>query len=403
MTSRERVLKALSFQETDRVPMDLAGMASTSVSCFAYPSLIKALGLPPRPPRVYDTGQMLALPEPDVLDALGCDVVASYGDYANAFDQPDQWKPFDFGGRLPALVRDPSAFQVLADGTVTQPAWNAKMLPTAHVFNADHAGQPVDFSADIPKPDLNQIRKDCSWRYTDDQLKALRAFSQRVRESTDRAVMYNGPSAGIAVAGWGGIGLFPLLCMVEPDLVAEYHEIVISNAIERVRQVLNAAGPYFDVYQCSSDDWGTQSQTIASPQTYADLFQPYYKRFTDAIHAAAPNVKAFLHSCGAIYDILDHIIDSGFDAVNPVQWVAGGHSYQEWKEKCRNRITLWGGGVNTQVTLPLGSIDQIEREVTDVVRAMRTDGGYVFSAIHNLLAEIPGDKIVALYRAARTA
>ena len=403
MTSRERVLKALSFQETDRAPLDLAAMASTSVSCFAYPGLVAALGLPPRRPRVYDTGQMLALPDVDVLDALGCDVVASYGDFANAFEQPELWKPFDFGGRLPALVRDPDRFKVEDDGTVTQPEWSARMLPASYVFNSDHAGQPVDFSSDIPKPDLEQIRKENAWRYTDEQLKAMRAFSIRVRETTDRAVMFNGPGAGIGVAGWGGIGLFPVLCLIEPDLVAEYHEIVISNSIERIQQVLEAVGPYVDVYQCSSDDWGTQSQTIASPDTYATLFQPYYKRFTDAIHAAAPNVRAFLHSCGAIYDILDLIIDSGFDAVNPVQWTAGGHSYQEWKDKCRNRITLWGGGVNTQVTLPLGSVEEVEHEAAEIARYMKQDGGYVFSAIHNILAEIPGDKIVAMYRAARNA
>ena len=115
MTSRERVLKALAFEKTDRVPMDLAGMASTSVSCFAYPALVEALGLPPRRPRVYDTGQMLALPEVDVLDALGCDVVAAYTDLTNAFDQPEKWLPYDFNGRLEASVRNPAA---RADATV---------------------------------------------------------------------------------------------------------------------------------------------------------------------------------------------------------------------------------------------------------------------------------------------
>ncbi len=75
-TSRERVLQALNFQQPDRVPRDLGGMRSTSISAFAYPKLVAALGLPPRLPRVEDTGQMLALPDLDVLDALGCDVVS---------------------------------------------------------------------------------------------------------------------------------------------------------------------------------------------------------------------------------------------------------------------------------------------------------------------------------------
>ncbi|MDX9973906.1 MAG: hypothetical protein RBU21_13060, partial [FCB group bacterium] len=84
MTSRERVLAALAFQETDRVPMDLGGMPSTCISCFAYPRLVVELGLPPRPPRVYDTGQMLALPDLNVLDALNCDVVTTDLEISNA-------------------------------------------------------------------------------------------------------------------------------------------------------------------------------------------------------------------------------------------------------------------------------------------------------------------------------
>jgi hypothetical protein len=72
MTAREPALRALSLEETGRAPMDLSGMPSTSVSCFAYPDLVKTVRLPPRPPRVYHTGQVLELPGIDVLDAPGC-------------------------------------------------------------------------------------------------------------------------------------------------------------------------------------------------------------------------------------------------------------------------------------------------------------------------------------------
>ena len=82
----------MNFKPVDRLPRDIGGMRSTCISCFAYPKLVKALGLPPRRPRVYDLGQMLALPDVDVLDALGCDVVMAEPDVTNAFAQPDLWK-----------------------------------------------------------------------------------------------------------------------------------------------------------------------------------------------------------------------------------------------------------------------------------------------------------------------
>ena len=76
------------------------------------------------------------------------------------------------------------------------------------------------------------------------------------------------------------------------------------------------------------------------------------------------------------------------DILGPVQWSAGKNGYGEWKKASAGRIALWGGGVNTQRTLPLGTVADVEREVGEVVPCMAAGGGYVFCAIHNILAEI---------------
>ena len=116
MTRRERVLAALNFRQPDQLPKDLSAMPSTGISCFAYPKLVAALGLPPRRPKVYDTGQMLALPDRDVLEALDCDVVTVMGSWCtNAFDEPERWHPYDYNGRLPALVQQPASFETRPD------------------------------------------------------------------------------------------------------------------------------------------------------------------------------------------------------------------------------------------------------------------------------------------------
>jgi len=397
-------MKALCFEETDRVPMDLDGMASTGISCFAYPDLVAALGLPARRPRVYDTGQMLAMPELDVLDALDCDVVTVHGDVTNAFEQDGVWQPYDFNGRLPALVRDPGMFRVEPDGTITQPDHGCKMPPMSHVFEAEHGGQPFPLTGDIPKPDLVALKKrQAEHPLRDEEIERYQDLCRRARESSDRAVFLNGPGAGIGVAGFGGIAIFPMLCLTEPDFVKKLHDIVIDDAIQRIRAVVEAVHPYIDVYIVASDDWGTQAQTICPPSVYEELFLPYYRRINDAIHEAGPHVKTFLHSCGAIYDILDLVADSGFDIVNPVQWTGGGHSYRDWKDRARARLTLWGGGVNAQQTLALGTVEDVEREAAEITAYMRRDGGFVFCSIHNILAEVPGEKVAAMYRAATKA
>lgn len=400
MTPRELVLKALNFEETERVPRDLGAMRSTGISAFAYPKLVEALGLPPRLPRVHDTGQMLALPDKDVLDALGCDVITIDGGVTNAFEESEKWHDYDFGGRLPARVHDPAAFETLEDGTILQ--WKSlRMPPASCVFNADHSGQPIlDWDQPLPLLDLKKYEKDMADRaITDEQVKRTADLAHRVRSSTDRAVFFTDYcGSGIGIAGYCGIGIFPVICMLEPEFVKDYHELTISHAIHNVQTLLPEIQGCVDIIMTTADDWGTQKSLIASPDTYRELFLPYYKRLNDEIHRLLPGIKIFMHNCGAIYDLLDMVIESGFDIVNPVQWPAGGHSYTEWKDRVRGRASLWGGGLNTQHTLSLGTIAEVEREVKKVVRYCRQNGGYIFNNIHNLLAETPPEKIIAMYR-----
>ena len=75
MTSRERVLAAFEHREADRVPVDLSGHRSSGIAAIAYPKLRECLGLPPRPVRVYDIIQQLAIVDEDVLDRFGVDTI----------------------------------------------------------------------------------------------------------------------------------------------------------------------------------------------------------------------------------------------------------------------------------------------------------------------------------------
>jgi len=401
-TSRERVLDALNFRPVDRVPKDLGGMRSTSISAFAYPRLVAALNLPPRRPKLEDTWQMLALPDLDVLDALNIDVVTILGGVTNAFEQPEQWHPYDFNGRLEALVRYPEKFRAEPGGVIWQ-GQNLRMVPESYVFDEAHGGQPIDFSVDLPKPDLKEY---ADWLKTqqlsDEQIERIRNVCQQARAASDRAIFFNDAAlqVPIGIGGYGGLGIFPILCITEPNYVADLHGIVTEHYLSNIQLLLPEIAPYIDIIMMAADDWGTQRQLIASPRVFKQLFLPYYRRLNDACHAIAPEVKLFLHCCGAVYDLIDLIIEAGFDVLNPVQWTAGGRSYQEWKDRCRGRIALWGGGVNAQQTLPLGSVEEVYQEARQVVQTMAQGSGYVFCNIHNILAEIEPEKVIAMYRAA---
>lgn len=72
---------------------------------------------------------------------------------------------------------------------------------------------------------------------------------------------------------------------------------------------------------------------------------------------------------------------------------------EDLKAKFGERVTFWGGGVDTQKTLPFGAPDEVRRQVQKRLRIFGKDGGFVFAAIHNVQAGVPVENILAMYAA----
>ncbi len=68
------------------------------------------------------------------------------------------------------------------------------------------------------------------------------------------------------------------------------------------------------------------------------------------------------------------------------------------KQKYGKHLSFWGGGVETQTTLPFGTVDDIKNEVRERLKLLGPAGGYVFATIHNIQPDIPPEKILAIYR-----
>ena len=71
------------------------------------------------------------------------------------------------------------------------------------------------------------------------------------------------------------------------------------------------------------------------------------------------------------------------------------------KEGYGDAITFWGGGVDTQHTLPFGTPEEVRAEVRERIRVLGQGGGFVFNTIHNVQAGVPTENLVALYEAVR--
>jgi uroporphyrinogen-III decarboxylase len=143
-----------------------------------------------------------------------------------------------------------------------------------------------------------------------------------------------------------------------------------------------------------------QTGPFISPKAYRDLYQPFHKIINGWIHANT-TWKTFIHTCGSIVGLIPDMIDSGFDVFNPVQLSATGMDAAALKGRFGDRITFWGGGIDTQRTLPFGTADEIRAEVAERMQLLGANGGFVFNSVHNIQAGTPAENLVALYDAVR--
>jgi uroporphyrinogen-III decarboxylase len=142
-------------------------------------------------------------------------------------------------------------------------------------------------------------------------------------------------------------------------------------------------------------DFGTQTSTFCSRETFEELWQPWYARINGWIHHHT-GWRTFKHSCGAVEPLIDSFIACGFDILNPVQVSARGMDPALLKQRYGDRIVFWGGGVDTQRTLPFGSPAEVRDQVLRLCETLARGGGFVFNAIHNVQARTPVANIAAM-------
>jgi uroporphyrinogen-III decarboxylase len=171
-------------------------------------------------------------------------------------------------------------------------------------------------------------------------------------------------------------------------------------ALENLARLAAAVGDRIDVVFVCGTDFGTQQSSFCSVDTYQSLYAPYYRRLNDWIHGHT-SWKTFKHSCGAVEPFLSGFIEAGFDIINPVQCSAAGMDPAWLKQRYGEQIAFWGGGVDTQRTLPFGTAEQVRSEVLERCRIFSENGGFVFTAIHNVQAGSPVENIVATLDAVR--
>jgi hypothetical protein len=416
MNSRERVALALRYKEADRVPFDLGGSSVTGMHVSTIYRLRQGLGLdePGTPVKVIRPYLMLGEIGLDLVDTLGIDVVPLAGTDNMFGIKPERWKEWTTFDGTPVLV--PGDFN-----TTLEPNGDLLMYPEGDKSAAPSGRMPKGgwyFDAIIRQDPINDEELNAADNLeefgpiADQEVEHFRREAERLATETDKAIV--GKFGGTA---FGDIAAVPAPWLRDPKGIRDVAEWYMSTVTRRdyiyqvfdrqceiamanLARIYEAVGDRVMVVYLTGADFGMQTGLFISPSSYRGLFKPFHRRINDWIHGHTA-WKTFIHTCGSVMPLVDDFIEAGFDILNPLQSSAANMDPKELKQRFGDRIVLWGGGVDTQHTLPFGTPDDVRREVRERISAFGPGGGYVFNPIHNVQAGVPVENLLAMVETLR--
>jgi len=363
--------------------------------------------------KVHEPYQMLGWLDEDLKTAIGVDVDGVFPPKTLFGFANRGWREFRLPWGQEVLVPEDFATSTAANGDLLiypegdkNAPPSGRMPATSYFFDTIIRQEPIDDAKLDPADNLEEFGP-----ITEAD---LNYFAQEV----DRT----GASGRALIACFGGTGLGDIALVPAPFLkhpkgirdVGEWYISTLTRrdyvhavferqcelALDNLNRLYQRLGDSVEAVFICGTDFGTQSSTFCSTATFEELYAPYYRRVNGWVHANTA-WKTFKHSCGAVEPLIPLFIDCGFDILNPVQCSAAGMEPAALKERYGDRMVFWGGGVDTQHTLPFGTPEEVRAEVLGRCEIFSAGGGFVFNSIHNLQANVPLENVVAMLDAVR--
>lgn len=182
---------------------------------------------------------------------------------------------------------------------------------------------------------------------------------------------------------------------LNPDYAEALAERVLEEyLLPTYSLILAEVGPYVQMVGIS-DDYGSQTGLLFSPAVFRQVFKPRLRRLVEHIRRLA-DVRIYIHSDGAVADLIPDFIEVGIDGLNPVQYTARGMEAERLKREFGRDFGFFGGGIDNEV-LSYGRAEDVRRDARRQIRALAPGGGYLYATIHNIPPEAPPENVVAFF------
>jgi len=373
MSSRERLIKALNHEEADRVPIDLGGF-QTGIHKGAYIELLDYLGIADEL-TILDPVQQLARPCEELLERFHVDIryVCAHG-------------PESFKGGIEQNTREGRLWHDLRDefGVVwSMPDDQQLYMDISHHPLADAT---IETIAEYPFPKGGDPT-----RFSGVREQALELGGQ-----TPYAIS-TGIGGVVYEICWymRGLERWFIDMMENPGFCEALLDKILGFWLDYFTGFMAEVGDVIEVVMIG-DDVGGQAGPLFSPDFYRRIVKPRQKKLVQHIKSLT-SAKIWYHTCGSVGQLIPDLLDNGIDILNPVQISAADMDPGQLKTKFGDKLSFWGGAIDTQHVLAVAGPGEVAEEVRRNVEALKPGGGYVFNSVHNIQLGVPAENIVALF------
>lgn len=386
MNSKDRILKALNFEESDRLPCDIGATTVSSITKTAFENAMAYKGMDAsyEDMEEYDPIQQIVQPVHSIREELGIDT-----------------------HRIGA--------QRLAGPEVTPIHKEGELFKLTDQFGCNWEFDPKnDFYYNIKNAPLKEYStiaeglKEYQFpKVADAKDEIINLLNKQALGITDQGVVADRNCAGITEVAFRirGYEEFFMDMALDPEGASQLMEKILEYKMEYwslYGEYARAKGLDKDILiAVECDDLGTQDSLLFSPEMIKKMVMPLQSQLIKHIKKELPGVKAMYHSDGAIFDLIPDFIDMGVDILNPVQFTAAGMDLTRLKKEFGKDLVFWGGGVDTQDTLPHGTPSQVSDEVKRNIDILGPGGGFVFAAVHNIQADVPAENFWSMWDAVK--
>ena len=355
MNGKQRILKALSIQEADRVPLFIHGINEGPIMGVGK-HLMEGLPLGKQVHQMTDSEKgvlietLLRLLEEFEIDGYTCLPFGPGTEFSNDEDLVDDWGV--------GFTRSPYGIPV----------------PSRH---------PIQTEAD-----LDRYKPPAPAR---EHLLLVDVMKDRFKD--EKAIFWM--MRGAFVRSWRLIGMqnFMMMMFDNPDFIHRVAEMVTRFSLEQLDMLIEAGLDVLIV----EDDIADKNNTLVSPDQFKTFINPYNRKLVDRAHAAG--LKVVRHSDGNLWPILDLLLDSGYDGLNPLEPQADMH-LKKVKDYCGDRLCLLGN-IDCQELLPNGTPAQVRQAVREAIDDAAQGGGLIICSSNTLHPGVDPENCIAMFEETR--